>query len=95
MKKHCHLNGNIIKHDHKYMYPNADQIQLQKRTVTLILGQLSKGCFINDGVSTKRTPITIPTTALAIATLYTTGIQMHIAKHSLKNSMELSNKFPK
>ena len=52
MNKHRGLNVNIIKHHYKHMYPNADQIQLQKLHVTvlmtLMLSQLSKGCFIYD-----------------------------------------------
>ena len=51
MNKYRYLNGNIIKHDYKYMYPNADQIQLLKLhimitiSITLIPGQLFKGCL--------------------------------------------------
>ena len=55
------------------MHLILDQTQLQRLTVTnsitLMPGQVSKGCFVQDGVLTKRTPITRPSIALALATL--------------------------
>ena len=56
MKIQRYRNRNIIKHNYKYTYQNADQIQLQKLHATISItlinlepGQLFKGCFINGG----------------------------------------------
>ena len=49
--RHRYRNRNFIKHNYKYMYPNADQILLQKLHITISITLINQRLFYSLGFS--------------------------------------------